>query len=84
MVELKNLLKTYSGYEWIIVDNRMLGGTPTIKGTRLPVDLILKCLSKGMTAEEIDRDYGHFPKECIPEVLRFAAELAQKFKNVAA
>ena len=84
MVKSKNLLKTYPGYEWIIVDNRMLGGTPAIKGTRLPVDLILKCLSKGMTAEEIDRDYGHFPKECIPEVLRFAAELAHKFKNVAA
>ena len=84
MVEPKDLLKTYPGYEWIIVDQRMLGGTPTVKGTRLPVDLILKCLSQGMTAEEIDRDYGHFPKECIPEVLRFAAELAQKFKNVAA
>lgn len=84
MVEKKDLLETYPGYKWIVVDNRMLGGTPAIKGTRLPVDLVLKCLAQGMTAEEIDRDYGHFPKECIPEVLRFAAELAQKFKNMAA
>lgn len=62
----------------------MLGGTPTVKGTRQPVELILRCLADGMTAEEINDDYGNFPKECIPEVLRFAAELAKNFKNVAA
>ncbi len=77
-------LKNYPGYEWIIIDDRMLGGTPTVKGTRLPVDLILNCLASGMTAEQIDEDYGHFPKGCIPEVLKFAAELAKNFKNVAA
>jgi uncharacterized protein (DUF433 family) len=74
-------LKKFPGYEWIIVDERMLGGTPSIKGTRLPVELILNCLASAMTAEQIDEDYGNFPKECIPDVLRFAAELARNFKN---
>lgn len=77
-------LKTYPGFEWIVVDERMLGGTPAVKGTRLPVELILNCLASGMTPEQIDEDYGNFPKECIPDVLRFAAELAKNFKNVAA
>lgn len=76
--------KTYPGYQWIVVDKRILGGSPTIKGTRLSVELVLNCLASGMTPGEIDKDYGHFPKECIPEVLRFSAELSRRFKNVAA
>ncbi len=77
-------LKKYPGYEWIVVDERMLGGNPSIKGTRLSVELILNCLADGMTPEEIDEDYGNFPKEAIPEILRFAAELTKNFKNEAA
>lgn len=80
----RETLKKYPGYEWIIVDNRMLGGTPCVKGTRLPVELILNCLADGMTAEAIDEDYGNFPKESLPEILRFAAELTKNFKNAAA
>ena len=76
--------KLYRGYKWIVVDKRVLGGSPTIKGTRLSVELVLNCLAAGMTAEDINKDYGHFPKECVPEVLKFAAELSRKFENVAA
>lgn len=77
-------LKKYPGYEWIIVDDRMLGGNPCVKGTRLSVELILTCLADGMTPEEIDEDYGNFPKESLPEILRFAAQLTKNFKDEAA
>lgn len=50
---------------------------PDRKGTRLPVDLILNCLASGMTPDQIDEDYSNFPKDCIAEVLKFAAELAK-------
>lgn len=66
--------KVIKGYSWIVHDPDLLGGKPAIKGTRMSVALVLQCLSEGMTAEEIAEDYGNFPKECIPEVLRFAAE----------
>lgn len=31
----------------------------------------------GMSADEIADDYPGFPKECIPEVLRFASEIVR-------
>ena len=77
-------LKKYPGYQWIVVDERMLGGNPCVKGTRLSVELILTCLADGMTPEQINEDYGNFPKESMPEILRFAAELTKNFKNEAA
>ncbi len=80
----KTPLKNYPGYNWIIVDPQMLGGSPTIKGTRLSVELVLQSLASGMTPQQINEEYGSFPVECIPEVLRFAANLAKEFPNVAA
>ena len=75
-------LKAYKDYKWIIIDEQMLWGTPSIRGTRLHVSQILDCLSAGMTAEEIELDYPGFPKESIPEILKFAAEMVRT-KNVA-
>ena len=64
----------YSGYDWIVCDNDLLGGKPTVKGTRISVSMVLECLSLGMSAEEIENDYPGFPKESIAEILRFASE----------
>jgi uncharacterized protein (DUF433 family) len=68
-------LKAYRNYRWIVVDPKMLGGKPTIRGTRLSASLILACLAEGMSAEEIEDHYGPFPHEAIPEVLKAASEL---------
>jgi len=67
-------IKTVAGFQWIVVDADLLGGQPTVKGTRLSVSHVLACLSEGMTGEDIARDYPGFPPECLPEVLKFAAE----------
>lgn len=62
----------------------MLGGKLAIRGTRLAVSLILEYLSEGMSLEEINDSFGSaFPKEALPEVLKFASELADSF-HVAA
>ena len=42
-------IHTVAGFQWIIVDPDLLGGQPTVKGTRLSVSHILACLSEGMT-----------------------------------
>jgi len=76
-------MKAYKDYKWIVVDKEMLWGTPSIRGTRLHVSQILDCLAIGMTPEEIEQDYPGFPKESIPEILKFAAEMV-RIKNVAA
>jgi uncharacterized protein (DUF433 family) len=79
--------KTIPGYQWIVVNPNIFAGKAIIKGTRFSVSFVLGCLSEGMTADEIQGTYGTFPAECIPEVLKFAAELADKDQgsgNVAA
>ena len=55
----------------------------TIRGTRFAVSFILSCLAQRMSYEDIVREYSEFPRESIPEVLRFAAELTDR-RDVAA
>ena len=68
------LIKPYPGYKWVVCHPDLLGGKPTVKGTRISVSQILECLSIGMTSEEIAKDYPGFPKESVPELLKFAAD----------
>jgi uncharacterized protein (DUF433 family) len=78
-------MKLYKGYKWVVFDPDLLGGKPTIKGTRISVAQVLSCLAEGMSAKEIAEDYEGFPPEAVPEVLRFAAEkLDEVVKGVAA
>jgi uncharacterized protein (DUF433 family) len=55
-----------------------LGGKPTIRGTRLSVSFILSCLAEDMAYEDIVREYSDFPRDCLAEVLRFAAEIINR------
>jgi uncharacterized protein (DUF433 family) len=61
-------------YKWIVVNPNLLGGKPTVRGTRISVALVLQCLADGMSPEEIASDYPGFPPEAVPEVLKFAAQ----------
>ena len=72
-----------AGYQHLVRNPERLGGKPTIRGTRFGVSFILACLAEGMSYEDIVRDYSEFPRESVPEVLRFAAELVDQ-RDVAA
>ena len=71
-------IRSYKNYNWIVWHPDLLGGKPTIKGTRLSVALILECLAAGMTADEINETYAGFPKEALHEVLKLASEKLSK------
>jgi len=49
-------------------------GKPVIKGTRIPVELILRKLSEGATLEELLDAYPHLSREDIRAALAYAAE----------
>ena len=70
----KKQVKMYPGYQWIVCHPDLLGGKPTVKGTRISVSQVLECLSIGMGPEEISEDYPGFPKESISEILKFASD----------
>ena len=81
MADVQDL--SVSGYHWIVRNPDRFGGKPTIRGTRFTVSFILGCLAEGMSYDEIVHDYSEFPKESIPEILRFASEVTDD-PNVAA
>ena len=64
-----------AGYRFLVTNPERLGGKVTIRGTRFAASFILACLAEGMSYEDIVREYSEFPRESIPEVLHFAAEL---------
>jgi uncharacterized protein (DUF433 family) len=50
--------KSYKNFRWIVADPDLLGGKPTLRGTRFSVSLILECLSAGMPLEEINESFA--------------------------
>lgn len=58
--------------ERIIIDPKIMHGKPVIKGTRVPVDVILGSLIGGMTYEEIEKEY-RVKKEDIIAAIEYAA-----------
>jgi uncharacterized protein (DUF433 family) len=56
----------------ICIDEKIRGGKPVIKGTRVPVDLILGKLAGGMTYEELMKEYDITQKDIL-SVLEYAS-----------
>lgn len=52
----------------------VMGGKPCVKGTRIPVDLLLDYLASGETVERLLEGYPALTAEDISAVLRFAAD----------
>lgn len=59
----------------IIRDPKIMGGVPVVRGTRVPVYVILENLEAGHSIDEILRDYPSLTRETIRSAIHFAAEL---------
>ncbi len=59
--------------ERIATDPKIMHGKPVIKGTRVPVDVILGSLIGGMTYEEIEKEYA-IEKDDIIAAIEYAAK----------
>jgi uncharacterized protein (DUF433 family) len=57
----------------IEINPKVMVGKPVIKGTRIPVELILRMLSQGISEEEILEEYPHLTREDIQAALAYAA-----------
>jgi uncharacterized protein (DUF433 family) len=58
-------------------DPDILHGKPCIKGTRIPVYLIVSLVAEGETVENIIKDYPSLTLEDIKAALRYAAKLSE-------
>ncbi len=57
----------------IDIRSDIMGGKPVIKGTRVPVEVIVGGLAGGMTVEEVCKDY-RIKAEDVRAALAYAAE----------
>jgi uncharacterized protein (DUF433 family) len=62
--------------ERIVVNPKIMGGKPIVKGTRITVEQVLKMLAQGLTTQKILKDYPHLSKEDVAAVLLYAAKVA--------
>ncbi|OIO90508.1 MAG: hypothetical protein AUK03_12870 [Anaerolineae bacterium CG2_30_64_16] len=62
----------------IVIAPDLHHGDPCIKGTRIPVAMIVGSLADGMTPSEIRGEYPQLTDEDIQAALAYAAELADE------
>ena len=61
-------------YERIEINPQVMLGKPVIRGTRIPVELILRKLAAKAPVAEICRDYPRLTEEDITAALTYAAD----------
>jgi uncharacterized protein (DUF433 family) len=61
----------------VIIDPEIRHGKPIIKGTRVPVDVILGSLAGGMEIQEIADEYG-IDKKDTQAAIEYAAKIVAK------
>ncbi len=61
----------------IVVDREVRFGKPVIKGTRIPVDLVIGKMGGGMTIEEVMKEYD-LKRQDILNALSYAATLMKE------
>jgi uncharacterized protein (DUF433 family) len=65
-------------HDRIVRDPEILAGKPTIKGTRIPVDLVLAHLARNPNVGDLFADYPRLTMEDVRACLAFASELVQR------
>ncbi len=58
----------------VVSDPGILGGTPCVRGTRVPAETVLAYLAAGHSRVEIFEDYPSLPPDGIDAVLHWADE----------
>jgi uncharacterized protein (DUF433 family) len=61
-------------HDRIVSDPAIMRGKPTIRGSRITVELILDELGQGASIDDLVRDYPHLTREDVLAALRFAAD----------
>jgi len=64
--------------DYITVDPAVAHGKACIRGTRVPVAVVLANLAAGLTTEEVIRSYPSVTPEAVQAALAYAAELAEE------
>ena len=66
----------------IVINPEVLSGKPVIKGTRIPVYLIIELLANGITEKEILRQYPTLKKEDVKAALLYASKCLENEETI--
>jgi uncharacterized protein (DUF433 family) len=61
-------------HERIEINPDIMGGKPVVRGTRIPVELVLRKLGAGMSLESILKDHPRLTADDIHAAQTFAAD----------
>jgi uncharacterized protein (DUF433 family) len=61
-------------HDQIVSDPGIMMGKPTIKGTRITVELILEELGQGLSVDEVLAAHPHLTRQQVLAALQFAAD----------
>lgn len=68
--------------ERIEINPKVMLGKPVIRGTRIPVELILRKLAEGSGAEDLLDAYPRLTREDIRAAIAYAAEVVAHEENL--
>ena len=83
MVGKQRLLNEQAMYNRIDINPEIMLGQPVIKGTRIPVYVIVEAIAEGDSVEDLLQAYPFLTTEDIREALQFAANLSHWGLEVA-
>lgn len=64
--------------KYITIDPELHHGEPCVKGTRVPVSIIVGSIADGLTFDEIMDAYPQLKRESIQAALAYAAEVVRQ------
>ena len=59
----------------IIINPKVMAGKPVIRGTRIPVELIVRMMAQGIPESDILREYPRLQPDDIRAALAYAAQV---------
>ena len=62
-------------WQRISIDPKVMVGKPVVKGTRIPVELIVRMLAQGIPETDILREYPRLQPDDIRAALAYAAQV---------
>ncbi len=61
--------------EHIVVDPDVMAGKPVVRGTRIPVDAIIRRLAAGLQVSDVLEDYPNLEVEDVKAALEYGARV---------
>jgi uncharacterized protein (DUF433 family) len=63
---------------FIVIDPEIHHGEPCIKGTRVPVAILVGSIADGMTIEQVIQEYPQLHREAVQAALAYAADVVRQ------